>query len=339
MDQGGRRTAVLLLNMGGPDSLDAVQPFLRNLFSDPAIINLPAPLRRPLAAFMAARRARKVRPRYALIGGKSPISTITFQQAKAVEQALGSAYGPVLPAFSYWHPFISDAVAEASRSGADKLAALSLYPQYCAATTGTCLEDVSMNLPGTPFEKSVRIVDSWATFPPYLDALAATATQALSRIPENLRHDAVIVFSAHGVPESLIDRGDPYLEQTLSTIQGVMERMGERAHEVAFQSRLGPVKWLGPSLPDKLKELSTKGSPPLVVVPVSFVSDHIETLYELDIQHREIAMELGFTVYERAPALNTRPDFIAALAELVRAAAPDRGGEGEFRKPLDTETR
>ncbi len=329
MKQGGRQTAVLLLNMGGPDSLDAVRPFLRNLFSDPAIIGFPAHLRRPLAAIISARRARKVRPRYELIGGKSPIGPITIEQARAVGQILGPTFGPVLPAFSYWRPFISDAVGEASRSGADSLVALSLYPQYCLATTGTCMEDVSMNLPGTPFEDSVRIIDSWATYPPYLDALAGTVEAALSRVSENLRGDAVILFSAHGVPESIIEGGDPYLEQTLSTVEGVMQRLEGREHQIAFQSRLGPVKWLQPSLPDKLKELSAKGAPPLVIVPVSFVSDHIETLYELDIQHREMAMELGFTVYERAPALNTRPDFIAALAELVRSSAPPRGGEGE----------
>ena len=335
MESGGRQTAVLLLNMGGPDSLDAVQPFLRNLFSDPAIIGLPAPLRRPLAAFMAARRARQVRPRYALIGGKSPIGPITFEQARVVGQALGPDFGPVLPAFSYWHPFISDSVNEASRSHADSLVVLSLYPQYCQATTGSCLEDVSMNLPGTPFEDSVRIIDSWATHPGYLDAMAATVKEALSRIPETLRDDAVILFSAHGVPKALIEGGDPYLEQTLRTVEGVMERLGGREHQIAFQSRLGPVKWLGPSLPGKLQELSAKGAPPLVIVPVSFVSDHIETPYELDIQHREIAMELGFTVYERAPALNTRPDFIAALADLVQSSVPtgegerERGREGE----------
>ncbi len=335
MEKGGRQTAVLLLNMGGPDSLDAVRPFLRNLFSDPAIVGIPALFRRPMAAMMSARRARKVRPRYELIGGKSPIGAITLAQAKAVELALGPDFGPVLPAFSYWHPFVSDAVGEASRSGAGSLVALSLYPQYCSATTGTCIKDVSMSLAGTPFENSSRIMDSWSTYPPYLDALAATVDEALMRIPENLREDAVILFSAHGVPESIIKGGDPYLEQTIGTVEGVMDRFAGRHYEIAFQSRLGPVKWLQPSLPDKLKELSARGSPPLVIVPVSFVSDHIETLYELDIQHRDIARELGFTVYERAPALNTRPDFIAALADLVRSAAPvreeerERGREGE----------
>jgi len=320
MGSGGRRTSVLLLNMGGPDSLDAVRPFLRNLFSDPAIISLPGILRQPLASIISARRARKVRPRYDLIGGKSPIGSITHDQAVAIKAALGPDFVAVLPAFSYWHPFISDAVKEAALSGADNLVALSLYPQYCRATTGSCLEDLSMNLPGTPFEDSVRTLDSWATHPPYLQALAGTVAEALSRVPEGLRDDAVLLFSAHGVPESLIEGGDPYLEQTMGTVAGVMERLDDREHHIAFQSRLGPVKWVQPSLPDKLKELSRGGAPPLVIVPVSFVSDHIETLYELDIQHREIAMALGFTIYERAPSLNTRPDFIAALVDLVRSA-------------------
>ena len=329
MEQGGRRTAVLLLNMGGPDSLEAVRPFLRNLFLDPAILSLPAALRRPLASILSARRTRKVLGRYELIGGKSPIGPITRDQAAAVDQLLGPDFGPVLPAFSYWHPFIADAVDSASQSGAGSLIALSLYPQYCMATTGSCLKEVSMNLAGTPFEDSVRLIDSWGSHPPYLKALAGTVQDALERIPESYRDDAVILFSAHGVPESLIEGGDPYLNQTISTVEGVMDHLEGHEHHIAFQSRLGPVKWLQPTLKDKLKELSTKGAPPLVIVPVSFVSDHIETLYELDIQHLQIARELGFTVYERAPALNTRPDFIAALADLIRSAAPTRGGEGE----------
>jgi ferrochelatase len=318
MKKPGGRTAVLLLNMGGPDSLGAVQPFLKNLFSDPAIIKAPAAIRRPLANFLALRRARKVIPRYALIGGLSPIGEITAQQAHALSQKLGTMFGPVLPAFTYWHPFISESVALADSEGAENLTALSLYPQYCSATTGTCLEDLSLALPGKSFESSLTIIDSWANHSSYLDAMAATALEALDRIPDDRRDDAVIVFSAHGVPEKLIHKGDPYLEETQLTVAGVSKRLGDRHHELAFQSRLGPVKWLEPSLPEMLKKLAARGAPPLVIVPVSFVSDHIETLYELDIQHRRIAEDLGFTTFERAPALNTRPDFIEALAQLVR---------------------
>ncbi|MDT8395111.1 MAG: ferrochelatase [bacterium] len=317
MDPVDRGGAVLLLNMGGPDSLKAVQPFLRNLFSDPAIITLPELLRRPLASFLSARRASKVIPRYRVIGGKSPIGELTRNQAAALAALLPAGFGPVLPAFSYWNPFIQEAVEAAAASGARRLVALSLYPQYCTATTGTCVEELSMLLPGTPFESSVQIIDSWPTHPGYLDALASTIEEAIEQVPEERKDDVVVLFSAHGVPRKLVDRGDPYLAEILATVNGVVGRLGGRPHELAFQSRLGPVKWLEPSLPEKLAELAAGRTPPLVIVPVSFVSDHIETLYELDIQHRAMAKELGFDIYVRAPALNSRPDFIAALADLV----------------------
>jgi ferrochelatase len=320
MERPDGKTAVLLLNMGGPDSLDAVQPFLKNLFSDPAIIRIPWIFRRPLASFLSSRRARKIRPRYELIGGRSPIAQITLDQAGAMSSVLGERFGPVIPAFSYWNPYISESVSLAQGSGAGNLVAFSLYPQFCSATTGTCLEDLSAAITGTVFESALTVIDSWPDHPSYLDALASTAAEALERIPPEARDDAVILFSAHGVPASLVRQGDPYLDETLRTVEGVSRRLGGRPHELAFQSRLGPVKWLEPSLADTLRTLSGKGAPPVVVVPVSFVSDHIETLYELDIQHRKIAYDLGFTIFERAPALNTRPDFIKALAELVQAA-------------------
>ncbi len=310
-----------MLNMGGPDSLEAIRPFLKNLFSDPAILRMPAFFRNPLASFLSSRRARKVRSRYELIGGKSPIGGITLSQAQALDKALGSQFGPVLPAFSYWHPLIRDSVTSAQAAGAKNLIALSLYPQYCSATTGSCLEDLSMALPGTVFETSTLVLDTWPEFPAYLDALALTVTEALERIPPGPREDAVIIFSAHGIPVSLIRNGDPYLDETRRTVAGIVQRLGQRPYRLAFQSRLGPVKWLGPSLAQTLKGLSSNGSPPVVIVPVSFVSDHIETLYELDIQHRQIADELGFPFFERAPALNTRPDFIHALAKLVQSVS------------------
>jgi len=314
------KTAIVLLNMGGPDSLAAVRPFLKNLFSDPAILRLPYFIRKPLASFLSMRRAEKVKPRYELIGGKSPIREITEGQARALEEILGPEFGPVLPAFSYWHPLIKDSVASCQAAGATGLIALSLYPQYCSATTGSCVEDLSMALPETAFETTTTIIDTWPDHPPYLDALAATVNEALDRIPPGPRDDAVVLFSAHGVPASLIRNKDPYLEETRKTVAGIAGRLGDRPTHLAFQSRLGPVKWLRPSLPETLKALAAKGAPPLVVVPVSFVSDHIETLYELDIQHRAMARELGFPFFERAPALNTRPDFIRALAGLVSEA-------------------
>ncbi len=325
------KLAILLLNMGGPDSLDAVRPFLKNLFSDPAIVGLPGFLRIPLASILSARRARKVIPRYRLIGGRSPIARITWSQAGALGEALnrmGQQTSSVLPAFSYWHPFISDSVLRSEEEGARNLAVLSLYPQYCQATTGSCLTELSRALTSSSFEAGATIIDRWPAHPGYLDSLAGTVAEALERIPSDERDDAVILFTAHGVPEALIESGDPYYEQTLLTMNGVIERLGQRQHQLAFQSRLGPVKWLGPSLPDALRELAGMGAPPVVIVPVSFVSDHIETLYELDIQHMELAQSLGFRTYVRAPALNTRPDFIQALADLVISALDGRQGAG-----------
>lgn len=317
------KLAILLLNMGGPDSLDAVRPFLKNLFSDPAIVGLPGFLRIPLASILSARRTRKVIPRYRLIGGGSPIAQITWNQARALGEALtegGQQISSVLPAFSYWTPFISESVHRSEKEGARNLAVLSLYPQYCRATTGSCLTELSSALTSSSFEAGATIIDRWPAHPGYLDALAGTVAEALERIPSGERDDAVILFTAHGVPRALIESGDPYYEETLLTVNGVIERLGQRPHQLAFQSRLGPVKWLGPSLSDALRELAGKGAPPVVIVPVSFVSDHIETLYELDIQHMEIAQSLGFRTYVRAPALNTRPDFIQALADLVISA-------------------
>lgn len=322
-------TAVLLLNMGGPDSIQAVRPFLKNLFSDPAIIGLPGFARLPLAAVLSSARAKKVIPRYRLIGGKSPIGEITSGQAEALAGMLSSRdrpeVGPVLPAFSYWHPFIRDSIEDASGSGCEELLVLSLYPQYCGATTGTCLRDLEAAIPGSPFEGRVRTIDRWPDHPGYLDALASTVREALAQIRPEERDDAVILFSAHGIPTSLADKGDPYPHEIARTVQGVVERLGNRVHVLAFQSRLGPVRWLAPNLREALKDLARKGAPPLVVVPVSFVSDHIETLYELDIQHREIAGNLGISTYIRAPALNTRTDFIEALADLAASALPPPG--------------
>ncbi len=314
--------AVLLLNMGGPDSLQAVQPFLENLFSDPAITGLPRFLRQPLAAIFSSSRAKKVTPHYDLIGGRSPLNSITEKQCDTLESELterGMDSVSVRPAFRYWHPFISEAAARIREERAEKIVALSLYPQFCRATTGTCLYELENTLRANDMLQMVEIIDRWPVNSGYIKALAGTITEALESIPEPDREDAVILFSAHGIPQSLIRKGDPYLAETTRTVESIMKVLGDRPNTLAFQSRLGPVRWLEPSLSDALAQLASKGKPPVVVVPVSFVSDNIETLYELDIQHREIAWSLGIKTYVRAPALNTRPDFIAALADLVIA--------------------
>ncbi len=320
----GKKTAVLLLNMGGPDSEASVRPFLFNLFADRNIIGLPALLRYPLAYVLCTLRAAKVCPRYRAIGGKSPLPGITAAQGRALEEAL-SARGvaaTAYPAFSYWYPLIHEAADRAIDEGADRIVALSLYPQYCRATTGTCLAELNRALKARrhSFHGELMVLDRWPEHPGYLDALAGTVKETLAGLPDEERKKAVVLFSAHGVPRSLVEKGDPYRDEVGKTVAGVMARLGGIPHRLAFQSALGPVKWLTPSLADMLAALAKEGAPPVVVVPLSFVSDHVETLYELDIQYAALARDLGFTRYLRAPALNTRPGFIAALADMVLTA-------------------
>jgi ferrochelatase len=320
----GKKTAVLLLNMGGPDSEAAVRPFLFNLFADRNIIGLPAPLRYPLAYLLCTLRAAKVRPRYRAIGGKSPLPELTAAQGRALTEALAGRgmAATAYPAFSYWYPLIHESVDRAIDGGAGRIVALSLYPQYCRATTGTCLAELHRALRARrqSFNGEVTVVDRWPDHPGYLDALAGTVKETLAGLSDGERRKAEVLFSAHGVPLSLVEKGDPYREEVERTVAGVMGRLGSIPHRLAFQSALGPMKWLAPSLADTLSALAKDGAPPVVVVPLSFVSDHVETLYELDIQYAELARSLGFSRYLRAPALNTRPDFIAALADLVLTA-------------------
>lgn len=318
MGSGNYTTAVLLLNMGGPDSLAAIRPFLDNLFSDPAIFPAPGILRRPVAVALASLRSRKVSSRYELIGGGSPINKITGQQAQALAALLAREGSRVCarPALRYWHPFISESAAWALEKSPDRIVALSLYPQYSSVTTGTCVTELARTFQGGRQTGEPLVIDRWPTHPLYLKALAGTIFNALEKVPPNERDDAIIVFSAHGVPLSVIQRGDPYLDEIKQTVDGVVSMLGGRPHSLAFQSRLGPVKWLEPYLADTLSDLAATGAP-LVIVPVSFVSDNIETLYDLDIQHRQIAHDLGIKTYVRAEALNTRQDFIEALADLI----------------------
>lgn len=309
------KTAVFLLNMGGPDSMGAIAPFLENLFSDPAIMRFPGAwlVRRPLARFISKKRALKVARHYEKMGGKSPLPALTDEQAKALAAELGPDYS-VHVAMRYWHPFAGEAVAEAKKAGAERIVILPLYPHYCSATTGSSLLDLEKSLKeGGLSTLPSRTVKSFETYPPYVDALAGAVEEAAKLMP-----DAFFLFSAHGVPVKLIEEGDPYLDHVTATVAAVMEKFPGRQHLLAFQSRTGPVKWLSPSTEDALETLARGGVKKLLVVAVSFVSDHIETLCEIDEQYRDEAAGLGITGFARAPSLNSRPDFISALAGLVR---------------------
>lgn len=313
---------VILLNLGGPDSPEAVKPFLLNLFSDREIIKLgPKPLQKYIAALIVRRRAPKTISAYAKIGGASPILPISRAQAKALEEQLNS--GKRAPHFlvgvgmRYWHPYIQDTMADLYEQGARRFIALSLYPQYSVATSGSSLRIFLGALERYP-ECSSITVGSWHRHPLYIDAMAARIREAL----EQFAAQPTVLFSAHSLPQSFIKRGDPYLKQTQETIAAILNKVPVSWH-LSFQSRSGPVKWLEPSTESMLKQLARNGVRDILIVPISFVSDHIETLFEIDIEYQELAHSLGITM-KRMPSLNTAPAFIAALADIVQGAAKER---------------
>ncbi len=313
------KTAVLLLQMGGADSLSAIEPFLYNLFSDRDIIRIgPAFLQPVIARFIARRRTKKVMEYYRKIGGKSPIRELTEQQASELQTVLGEGYRCFV-AMRYSKPDTAEALAAISHEGISKVIALSLYPHYSRATVGSSINELERELKKSAAPYSVSYIRQFYDHPAYIAALAEKIELGLSGFPE--RSTVQLVFSAHGLPQSFIDSGDPYLEHIQATVRLTMEHFGGISHHLAFQSRAGPVKWLEPSTEAKIAELAAAGCRQLLMVPLSFVSDHIETLYEIDIQYREEATALGITDFRRTEALNSSPAFISCLAELVRCGA------------------
>ncbi len=320
---------VVLLNMGGPDSLEAVEPFLRNLFRDPDIIRLPLKGlwlgQELLARRISRRRSQIVRGYYERIGGRSPIGEITRAQAQALEEQLnrtGEQPFRCYVAMRYWHPFTKEALDEIRRDGITRLVALSLYPHYTSATTGSSLHELRRCIAGPPpglGAIELLEIDRFYDHPRYLDALTATVEAALGRArdPET----APILFSAHGLPKSFLRAGEPYVDHLHGTIAGVMMRLAAKTGRVhpwrlAYQSRVGD-GWIGPGTEVAIGELANEGYREAIAVPISFVSDHIETLYEIDQLFAGLARQKDLTLY-RAPALNTSPLFIDALAALVR---------------------
>jgi len=311
-------TALILLNMGGPDSLEAVEPFLYNLFSDRELIQLPAGalLQKPFAKLISHFRAKKVVENYRVIGGKSPLLDWTRQQAAGIAQRLENVQPFVI--MRYWHPRAVAVLAEIKAAGIEKAVVLSMYPHYTGATTGSSVNDFKRSAAKHYPQLEYRLIEDWYDWPGYLDALANRVIAGLGCFHELMRDQVQILFSAHALPQKFIDRGDPYQQHVEVTAQEVMRRVGDYRWKIAWQSRSGPVKWMEPGTEEMIQQLGAAGHQSLLMVPVSFVSDHIETLEEIDIQYRNLAAEAGFQHFHRAPSLNIHTDFLDAMAALVR---------------------
>jgi ferrochelatase len=315
------KLGVVLFQLGGPDSIEAIEPFLFNLFNDPDIIDFPFArlARQPLAKIIASRRAKHVAHHYSEIGGRSPILEFTSRQADALEHVLRHEYDArVVIAMRYWHPLTSAAIHEMERHAPDELVLLPLYPQYSKTTTGSSLNEWGRKFrPDRDWDPVVHVIEEFHEDLSYVDSVAESVNEALSGFPDPSQVD--FVFSAHSVPVAVIDAGDPYRRQIERTTELVWQRGGWRGRRhLCYQSKVGASKWLAPSMHQTVKRLSQEGCKNLLVVPISFVSDHVETLHEIDIEHREQARSLGIANYRMVAGLNDSPAFIEALARLVR---------------------
>jgi ferrochelatase len=327
-------TAVILFNLGGPDDIASVEPFLRNLFQDREIIQLPggAALQPLMARLIAKLRGPSVRANYRRIGGGSPQLRITRAQAETLEQRLNAAAGGpqyrVFIAMRYSRPSAEDALAAIAAAGIRRIVTLTLFPHWSKATTGSSRNAFDRSLASPRWQTAqfeVTHIDQYPGNPLYLDAMTDTVREAWENIAPERRGRAVILFSAHGLPQRFIDEGDPYVAQIDETRFGILERLNLPNRQLlAFQSRTGPVKWIGPGTEEVLTALAGEGVTDVVVVPLSFVSDHIETLYEVDMLFADAARAAGITGYHRPRALNTHPLFIDALAGLVQETLEGR---------------
>lgn len=322
MGRAGGRVGVLLLNLGGPDQLEDVRPFLFNLFSDPEIIRLPFSwLQKPLAWLISTSRAKKSQENYKLIGGGSPLRRITEEQGRALQAALREKgqEAQVYIGMRYWHPFTEEAVARIKRDAIERLVILPLYPQFSISTSGSSFRLLDALWQEDPSLQKIdyTVIPSWYERPGYLQAMAELIQQQLDQFEHP--DEAHIFFSAHGVPVSYVEEaGDPYQQEIEACTVLIMRQLNRpNAHTLAYQSRVGPVEWLKPYTEDAILELAEQGVKNLLVVPVSFVSEHIETLEEIDIEYREIAEEAGIHNFQRVPALNTHPVFIGELSDMV----------------------
>ncbi len=330
---GKKRVGIVLFQLGGPDSLEAVEPFLLNLFLDPDIIPLGpfGLLRRPIAKLISSRRSIPVAGRYAEIGRRSPIGTLTERQRLRLLEAVSPYIDPIgVVAMRYWHPFTAEAMDKLQKAGPlDEIVLLPLYPHYSYATTLSSMKEWRRVADQVKWEQTAgkppeRTVNNFHDHPLYIQALIQRIGSVLRQFPDSSRIH--LVFSAHGLPMSLVEKGDPYPKQINETVHltcelGAKQYPGwPRTHLLCYQSRVGPAKWLQPSLTGTIERLGREGAKEMLVAPISFVTEHIETLHEINIEAREEAEKLGIERFRMMPAVGDSPLFIAALKDLVLSA-------------------
>lgn len=325
------RVAVLMLNLGGPANLAEVRPFLRNLFGDREIIRFPGGSlgQRFFAWWISKRKAGESARNYAAIGGGSPLLRWTEAQGVAMQERVESETDLEilpLPCMRYWHPRADAALQQAVESGAEHIVAFTQYPHDSTTTTGGSLRDLRRAATRLGVRIPITEITSWHDDPSYVAALAECVNDGMSQVPAEFQTDTRVVYSAHSLPMQFVDAGDPYPAQIRATAALVHAQSGlEQSYEIAWQSKVGPVTWLAPSSIERIRALPGEGVRDVVVVPISFVNDHIETLQELDLALAEEARHAGVRTFVRAPSLNLRPRFIRALADILLAHLRDQG--------------
>ncbi|XP_051536942.1 ferrochelatase, mitochondrial isoform X1 [Myxocyprinus asiaticus] len=320
------KTGILMLNMGGPEKLEDVHDFLLRLFMDTDLMQLP--VQNKLGPFIAKRRTPKIQEQYSKIGGGSPIKAWTTMQGEGMVKLLDEICPETAPhkfyiGFRYVHPLTEDAIEQMEKDGVQRAVAFTQYPQYSCSTTGSSLNAIYRYYSnrGDRPKMSWSVIDRWPTHPLLIECFAEHIRNELDKFPPEKRDDVVILFSAHSLPMSVVNRGDPYPQEVGATVQRVMDQLGHcNPYRLVWQSKVGPMAWLGPQTDEVIKGLCQRGKKNLLLVPIAFTSDHIETLHELDIEYSQIlGEECGVENIRRAESLNGNPLFFRALADLVQS--------------------